>query len=86
MAVDVSFAQTSQKLDELLGRKVSERTVERVVHQVGLVALDQQSQELESFFQESEITQAETKPERLYVAVRLGIKPESSNKVNTQKI
>jgi len=69
LAVDDSFAQTSQKLEELLGRKVSERTVERVVHQVGSVALGQQTQELESFFQEREIPQAEAKPERLYVAV-----------------
>jgi len=64
LAVDDSFAQTSQKLEELLGRKVSERTVERVVHQVGSVALGQQAQELESFFQERKIPQAEAKPEK----------------------
>jgi len=54
-----------QKLEELLGQKLSERTVERVVHQVGSVALGQQSQELESFFQERKIPQDEAKPERL---------------------
>ena len=69
LAVDDSFAQTSRKLEELLGQKVSERTVERVVHQVGSVALGQQTQELESFFQERKIPQAEAEPERLYVAV-----------------
>jgi len=69
LAVDDSFAQSSRKLEELLGQKVSERTVERVVHQVGSVALGQQTQELESFFQERKIPQAEAKPKRLYVAV-----------------
>jgi len=64
LAVDDSFAQTSQKLEELLGQKVSERTVERVVHQVGSVALGQQTQELESFFQERKIPQAEAKAEK----------------------
>jgi len=54
---------------ELLGQKVSERTVERVVHRVGSVALGQQTQELESFFRERKIPQAEAKPERLYLAV-----------------
>ena len=69
LAVDDSFAQTSQKLEELLGQKVSERTVERVVHRVGSVALCQQTQELESFFADRQIPQAQAKPERLYVAV-----------------
>jgi len=69
LAVDDSFAQTSQKLEELLGQKVSERTVERVVHRVGSVALGQQTQELESFFEERKVPQAEAEPKRLYVAV-----------------
>jgi len=69
LAVDDSFAQTSQKLEELLGQKVSERTVERVVHRVGSVALCQQTQELEGFFADRQIPQAQAKPERLYVAV-----------------
>ncbi len=50
LAVDDSFAQTSRKLEELFGQKVSERTVERVVHQVGSVVLTQQDEELNSFF------------------------------------
>ncbi len=69
LAVDDSFAQTSRKLEELLGQKVSERTVERVVHQVGSVALGWQTQELVSFFQERKVPKAEAEPERLYVAV-----------------
>ncbi|NIP27145.1 MAG: ISKra4 family transposase [Phycisphaerae bacterium] len=69
LAVDDSFAQTSRKLEELLGQKVSERTVERVVHQVGSVALGWQTRELVSFFQERKVPKAEAEPERLYVAV-----------------
>jgi hypothetical protein len=69
LAVDDSFAQTSRKVEELLGQKVSERTVERAVHRVGSVALGQQTQELESFFADRQIPQAQVKPERLYVAV-----------------
>jgi len=69
LAVDDSFAQSSRKLEELFGQKVSERTVERVVHQVGSVVLEQQHQELESFFAKRQIPQAQALPERLYVAV-----------------
>ena len=68
LAVDDSFAQTSRKLEELFGQKVSERTVERVVHQVGLVVLTQQDEELNSFFADRRMPQAEANPERLYVA------------------
>jgi len=68
LAVDDSFAQTSRKLEELFGQKVSERTVERVVHQVGSVVLTQQDEELNSFFADRRMPQAEANPERLYVA------------------
>lgn len=68
LAVDDSFAQTSRKLEELFGQKVSERTVERVVHQVGSVVLSQQDKELNSFFADRRMPQAEAHPERLYVA------------------
>ena len=68
LAVDDSFAQTSRKLEELFGQKVSERTVERVVHQVGSVVLTQQYEELNSFFADRRMPQAEANPERLYVA------------------
>lgn len=68
LAVDDSFAQTSRKLEELFGQKVSERTVERVVHQVGSVVLTQQDEELNSFLTDRRMPQAEANPERLYVA------------------
>ena len=68
LAVDDSFAQTSRKLEELFGQKVSERTVERVVHQVGSVVLTQQDEELNSFSTDRRMPQAEANPERLYVA------------------
>ena len=68
LAVDDSFAQTSQKLEELFNQKVSERTVERVVHQVGSVVLQQQNEELDNFFAERQIPQTQANPERLYVA------------------
>lgn len=69
LAVDDSFAQTSQKIEELFGQKVSERTVERVVHRVGSVALQQQNQQLDSFFTDRQIPQAQANPKRLYLAV-----------------
>ena len=69
LAVDDSFAQSSQKIKELFGQKVSERTVEGVVHQVGSVVLEQQNQELESFSADRQIPQSEANPERLYLAV-----------------
>ena len=68
LAVDDSFAQTSRKLEELFGQKVSERTVERVVHQVGSVVLTQQDKELNSFFTDRRMPQAEANPQRLYLA------------------
>jgi len=69
LAVDDSFAQTSQKIEELFDQKVAERTVERVVHRTGSVVLEQQNQKLESFFAGRQIPQARANPERLYVAV-----------------
>lgn len=68
LAVDDSFAQTSRKLEELFGQKVSERTVERVVHQVGSVVLTRQDEELNSFLTDRRMPQAEANPQRLYVA------------------
>ncbi len=68
LAVDDSFAQTSRKLEELFGQKVSERTVERVVHQVGSVVLTQQDEELNSCSTDRRMPQAEANPQRLYVA------------------
>jgi hypothetical protein len=69
LAVDDSFAQTSQKMEALFGQKVSERTVERVVHHVGSVALRHQNQELERYSQDRLIPKPHVEPQRLYVAV-----------------
>ena len=69
LAVDDSFAETSRKIEELFGQKVSERTVERVVHQVGSVALERQNEDLNLFFIHRKMPEAEANVKRLYVAV-----------------
>jgi hypothetical protein len=69
LAVDDSFDQTSRKIEALFGQKVSERTVERVVHQVGSAALRHQRQAFETFSQDRRIPEPQAKPQRLYVAV-----------------
>jgi len=68
LAVDDSFRQTSQKIENLFGEKVSDNTVERVVQQVGSVALGQQKEQLEEFFEHKEIPPAVVSPDRLYIA------------------
>ncbi len=69
LAVDDSFEQTSRKLSELFGQKVSDTTIERVVQQVGSVALQQQDQALEDFTSTRQLPKSEVAPQRLYVAV-----------------
>ena len=39
LAIDDSFEQTSRKIEEVFGQKISLNTVERLVHQVGTVVL-----------------------------------------------
>jgi len=68
VAVDDSFEQTSRKLNELFGQKVSDTTIERVVQQVGSIALQQQDQELEDFSSSRQFPESEFTPQRLYVA------------------
>jgi len=68
LAVDDSFRQTSQKIEELLGQKVSDNTIERVVQQVGTVAARGQKQQLEEFFEHKQIPPAIVSPDRLYIA------------------
>lgn len=68
LAVDDSFEQTSRKLDELFSQKVSDTTIERVVHQVGSIALQQQDQKLEDFLCNKRFPESEAAPQRLYVA------------------
>lgn len=68
LAVDDSFEQSSRKIEAITGQKVSDNTIERVVYQVGSVAQEQQNQQLQRFFEDKQIPQSQTKPERLYVA------------------
>jgi len=68
MAVDDSFEQVSQKIERLFGQRVCDDVVEQVVHQVGKVALQQQDQQLNHFFDDKQIPQAKSSPDRLYVA------------------
>jgi len=68
LAVDDSFEQTSRKIDELFGQKVSDTTIERVVQQVGSIALQQQDKTFEDFSTGRRFPESEAAPERLYVA------------------
>lgn len=68
LAVDDSFEQTSRKIDELFGQKVSDTTIERIVRQVGSIALQQQDQELEDFLSGRRFPESEAGSRRLYVA------------------
>ena len=68
VAVDDSFSQTSGKIKELFDQYVSEKTVERVVHQVGAVALRQQDECFESFHKSRQIPSSQSGADRLYIA------------------
>lgn len=68
LATEDSFAQSSRKLQELLGPSVSPKTLERVVHHVGRHVLEQQEQELSTFRQDRQPPEAQVRPpQRLYV-------------------
>ena len=69
LAVDDSFEQTSRKIEGLIGQKVSDNTIERLVHQVGSVVIEQQDEQLQGVFRHRNIPQAQVEPERLYIAV-----------------
>jgi hypothetical protein len=69
LAVDDSFEQSSRKIEAIAGQKVSDNTIERVVYQVGSVRQRQQDQQLQSFFDDKQIPESQSEPERLYVAV-----------------
>jgi hypothetical protein len=69
LAVDDSFAQVAQKIDALMGQKVSSNTVEQVVHTVGTVAVKEQEGRLQEFMCDKEVPQPQVQPSRLYVAV-----------------
>ena len=69
LAVDNSFEQVSKKIEQFFGQRVCDDTVNQVVHRAGSVVLQEQNQELELFFTTRQIPQAQTNPERLYIAV-----------------
>jgi hypothetical protein len=68
LAVDDSFEQTSRKIEELLGPKVSANTIERLTHHVGGVLLQQADQALIDFQKSRCVAQPRDAPRRLYVA------------------
>jgi hypothetical protein len=69
LAVDDSFEQSSRKIEALTGQKVSDNTIERVVCQVGSLSREQQNNRLQNFFDDKQIPESQSKPEKLYVAV-----------------
>jgi len=68
LTVDDSFRQTSKKIEELFGQKVSDNTIERTVYQVGSVAVQQQKQQLDEFLEHRQAPPIEYEPDRLYIA------------------
>ncbi len=68
LAVDDSFEQTSRKIEQLFGQKVSPNTIDRLTHQVGAVLLQQADQELIDFQSNRHIPKAQITPKRLYIA------------------
>lgn len=69
LAVDDSFGEVSKKVGCLFGEQVSDTTVERVVHQVGSVSVQQQERERERFQTQRDIPVSQVQPHRLYVSV-----------------
>ena len=67
LAVDDSFEHTSRKIEELFGQKISDNTVERIVHQVGNVVLAGQDAKLDDFSTRRQIPDAQARPQRLYI-------------------
>ena len=69
LAVDDSFEQSSRKIEALVGQKVSDNTIERLVHQVGSVAIKQQDQSLQEFLEHRQIPDSQDRPDKLYITV-----------------
>jgi len=69
LAVEDSFAESAEKVAELLGEAVSAKTIERLVHQVGSRLSAQQEEQLATFRRDRQPPAAQAHPERLYVAV-----------------
>jgi hypothetical protein len=69
LAVDDSFEESARKIEELLGQKVSPKTIERLVHQVGQKVVAGQDQELDAFRKDRQPPSAHAHPKRLYVTM-----------------
>ncbi len=68
LAVDDSFEQTSRKIEEVFGQKVSANTIERLTHQVGTMVLQQADEDLVNLRENRDVPKAQIKPKRLYIA------------------
>jgi hypothetical protein len=68
LAVDDSFGQSSRKVAEFFGQKVSANTIERLMHQVGKVVLQQADHEFANVRKSRDILKAQVTPKRLYIA------------------
>jgi hypothetical protein len=68
LAVDDSFEQTSRKMEQLLGQKVSSNTIERLTHHVGTILVRQADQAFTTFQASRCIPCSQRRPKRLYIA------------------
>lgn len=68
LAVDDSFEETARKIEALCGQKVSDNTIERIVHQVGSAALRTDNSQWDVFMKDRHIPESQSKPQRLYIA------------------
>ncbi len=67
LATDDSFEESSRKVEELVGQKVSDDTIERLVTHVGSVVLKQEEKEQTEYFVHHEPPVAVVEPKRLYI-------------------
>lgn len=68
LAVDDSFEETARKIEALCGQKVSDNTIERVVHQVGSMVLQTQNARWDAFMKDKDVPESQIAPKRLYIA------------------
>jgi hypothetical protein len=66
--VDDSFEQTSRKMEQLVGQRVSPNTIERLTHRVGTVPLQQADQTLIECQTSRCIPPSQSTPKRLYIS------------------
>ena len=68
LAVGNSFSVSARMVEELFGQKVSPNTIERVVHHLGSVLIEQQCHRLEEFRKDRQLPVCDQPPQRLYLA------------------